>query len=157
MTNKLSIDAPDGVPWIDYHREFDAPVHAVYNAHRDPALVSQWLGPRGYAMDIDRWDFSDGGGYRYLHRNPEGTEFGFHGCFHTVRENELVIQTFEYEGAPDEAAIEFLSFTELEDGRSMLTGRSIGRTVEGRDAMIASGMEHGMVDSYDQLEELAAG
>lgn len=154
MSNKLEINAPEGVPWIDYHREFDAPVEAVFNAHRDPALVSQWLGPRGYHMAIDQWDFTDGGGYRYTHRNADGTEFGFRGCFHTVRENQLVIQTFEYVGAPDEAAIEFLTFTDLGDGRTRLSGRSVGRTVEGRDAMIASGMEHGMVDAYDQLEEL---
>ena len=157
MTNKLTIDAPEGVPWIEYHREFDAPVEAVFDAHRDPALVSRWLGPRGYEMDIEHWDFSDGGGYRYRHRNPEGAEFGFRGCFHTVRENELVIQTFEYVGAPDEVAIEFVAFTDLGGGRTLLTGRSVGRTVEGRDAMIASGMEHGMVDSYDQLEELTTG
>jgi uncharacterized protein YndB with AHSA1/START domain len=152
--NALHLDIPAGVPWIDFSRDFDAPVAAVWNAHRDPALVSQWLGPRGYEMDIERWDFVAGGGYRYVHRNPEGAEFGFHGTFHTIREHDLAVQTFEYEGAPDEIALEFMWFEDLGDGRTRLRGRSIGRTVEGRDAMVDSGMEHGMSEGYDRLDEI---
>jgi uncharacterized protein YndB with AHSA1/START domain len=156
MSNALVLDVPAGVPWIDFTREFDAPVDAVWNAHRDPELVRQWLGPRGYEMDIERWDFSSGGGYRYTHRNPDGMEFGFHGTFHTVRENDLAIQTFEFEGAPDEVAIEFMRFVDLGDGRCRLEGRSVGRTVEGRDAMVESGMEQGMAQGYERLDELVA-
>jgi uncharacterized protein YndB with AHSA1/START domain len=156
MTNQLNLDIPTGVPWIDFTREFDAPVEAVFNAHRDPELVRQWLGPRGYEMDIERWDFTAGGGYRYVHRNPEGMEFGFHGTFHTIRDNDLAIQTFEFEGAPDEVAIEFMRFVDLGDGRCRLEGRSIGRTVEGRDMMVESGMEKGMAEGYERLDELVA-
>ncbi len=156
MSNALHLDVPDGVPWIDFTREFDAPVAAVWRAHADPDLVRRWLGPRGYEMDIERWDFTDGGGYRYVHRNPEGSEFGFRGTFHTIREDDLAIQTFEYEGAPDEVAIEFLRFVDLGDGRCRLEGRSVGRTVEGRDMMVQSGMEQGMAEGYEQLEELVA-
>lgn len=154
MTNELTIDAPEGVPWIDFTREFDAPPAAVFNAHRDPDLVRQWLGPHGYEMTIERWDFVSGGGYRYTHRNPDGMAFSFHGLFHTVRDDEFAIQTFEFDGMPDEVAIEFMSFEDLGDGRCRLRGRSIGRTVEGRDAMVASGMEHGMRESYERLEAL---
>ncbi|EWT02653.1 polyketide cyclase [Intrasporangium oryzae NRRL B-24470] len=156
MTHPLTLDIPAGVPWIDFTREFDAPVDVVFNAHRDPELVRQWLGPRGYEMDVDRWDFVSGGGYRYVHRNPDGMEFGFHGTFHTVRENELAIQTFEFEGAPDEVAIEFMRFVDLGDGRCRLEGRSVGPTVEGRDAMVESGMEKGMSEGYERLDELVA-
>jgi uncharacterized protein YndB with AHSA1/START domain len=154
MTNALSIVAPEGVPWIDFTREFDAPVSAVFNAHRDPDLVRQWLGPNGYEMTIDTWDFRSGGAYRYVHRNPEGAEFGFRGMFHTVRDDEFAVQTFEFEGMPDEVAIEFMRFVDLGDGRCRLEGRSIGRTVEGRDAMVASGMEQGMAEGYERLEAI---
>jgi uncharacterized protein YndB with AHSA1/START domain len=154
MTNELTIDAPEGVPWIDFTREFDAPVAAVFNAHRDPELVRQWLGPNGYEMTIERWDFVTGGGYRYTHRNPEGMEFGFHGLFHTIRDDEFAVQTFEFEGAPDQVAIEFMTFEDLGNGRCRLRGRSIGRTVEGRDAMVASGMGKGMREGYERLEAL---
>ena len=152
-TNSLNLDIPAGVPWIDFTREFDAPVAAVFDAHRDPELVKQWLGPRGYVMEVDRWDFRSGGGYRYVHKTDHG-EFGFHGTFHTVRDNDLAIQTFEFEGAPDEVAIEFMRFVDLGNGRCRLEGRSIGRTVEGRDAMVASGMETGMREGYERLDEL---
>jgi uncharacterized protein YndB with AHSA1/START domain len=156
MTNPLKLDVPAGVPWIDFTREFDAPVEAVFRAHADPDLVRQWLGPHGYEMEIERWDFTTGGGYRYIHRNPAGEEFAFRGTFHTIRDNDLAIQTFEWEGAPDEVAIEFMRFVDLGDGRCRLEGRSIGRTVEGRDAMVASGMEKGMSEGYDRLDTLAA-
>ena len=66
MTNPLNLDIPTGEPWIDFTREFDAPVSAVWNAHRDSDLVRQWLGPHGYEMDILHWDFTSGGGYRYV-------------------------------------------------------------------------------------------
>jgi uncharacterized protein YndB with AHSA1/START domain len=157
MTNPLHLDVPAGVPWIDFTREFDAPVAAVFDAHRDPAKVVRWLGPRGYEMVAERWDFVTGGGYRYVHRDPEGNEYWFRGCFHTVRENEFAVQTFEFEGMPDEVAIEFMTFEDLGDGRTLLRGRSIGRTVEGRDAMVSSGMETGMAEGYAQLDELLAG
>jgi uncharacterized protein YndB with AHSA1/START domain len=71
-----------------------------------------------------------------------------------VRDNEFAVQTFEFEGMPDQIAIEFLWFDDLGDGRSRLRGRSIGRTVEGRDAMVESGMEHGMAQGYDRLESI---
>ncbi|MDN5791414.1 MAG: SRPBCC family protein [Micrococcales bacterium] len=151
--NDLVLSIPEGLPWIDFTREFDAPVEAVWDAHRDPELVRQWLGPRGYEMHIERWDFVSGGGYRYVHKTEHG-DFGFHGTFHTIRDNDLAIQTFEFEGAPDEVAIEFLRFVDLGDGRCRLEGRSIGRTVEGRDAMVESGMEQGMREGYERLDEL---
>lgn len=151
--NDLVLDVPEGLPWIDFTREFDAPVEAVWGAHLDPELVRQWLGPRGYEMQIERWDFVSGGGYRYVHKTEHG-DFGFHGTFHTIRDSDLAIQTFEFEGAPDEVAIEFLRFVDLGSGRCRLEGRSIGRTVEGRDAMVESGMEQGMREGYERLDEL---
>ena len=157
MSNALHLDIPAGVPWIDFTREFDAPVASVFEAHRDPAMVVRWLGPHGYEMEAERWDFDSGGGYRYVHRSPDGGEYWFRGVFHTIRENEFALQTFEFEGMPDEVALEFLWFEDLCDGRTRLRGRSIGRTVEGRDAMVESGMESGMSQGYDRLEAVVTG
>ena len=153
-TNALHLDIPAGVPWVDFTREFDAPVSAVFEAHRDPDTVRRWLGPRGYEMVIDRWDFTTGGGYRYVHRDPEGAEYGFRGVFHTIRENEFALQTFEFDGAPDQVSLEFMWFEDLGDGRTRLRGRSIGRSVEGRDLMVESGMEQGMAEGYERLDEI---
>jgi uncharacterized protein YndB with AHSA1/START domain len=155
MTNPLVITAPDGVPFIEFERELDAPVAAVFRAHQDPALITQWLGPDGYEMRIDHYEYRSGGGYRYVHRSPAGDEFGFHGVFHTVRDNEFAIQTFEYEGAPDVVSIESLTFADLGSGRTRLSGRAVYPSVESRDAMVSSGMEGGMRQGYDKLERLA--
>jgi uncharacterized protein YndB with AHSA1/START domain len=157
MTNPVTITAPEGLPFIDIEREVDAPVAAVFRAHKEPELVAQWLGPRGYEMLIERYDFITQGGYRYIHRNPEGDEFAFNGVFHVVRENEFAVQTFEFEGVPDVVAIESITFDDLGDGRTRLRIHSVYPSVEARDGMIASGMERGLTEGYARLDELVAG
>ncbi|HEY5846983.1 MAG TPA: SRPBCC family protein [Nakamurella sp.] len=155
-TNPVTITAAEGVPFIDIVREFDAPVAALFRAHAEPDLVKQWLGPNGYEMDIERWDFTSGGSYRYIHRDGQGGEYGFRGVFHVVRENDFAIQTFEFDGYPDVVALESLTFTDLGDGRARLSIHSVYPTVESRDGMVASDMETGVVEGYARLEKLAA-
>ena len=155
-TNPVTITAPEGVPFIDIEREFDAPVAAVFNAHRDPELVKQWLGPAGYDVNMERWDFTTQGGYRYVHTNAEGESFAFNGTFHTVRENEFAIQTFEFEGYPDVVAIESIAFEDLGDGRTRLRIHSTYPTVEARDGMVASDMESGLREGYERLDAILA-
>ena len=156
-TNPVTITAPEGLPFIDIEREFDAPVSAVFNAHRDPELVKQWLGPNGYEMQIERWDFVPQGGYRYVHVDPQGEAYAFNGTFHSVRENEFAIQTFEYEGFPDVVAVEALTFEDLGNGRTRLRIHSTYPTLEARDGMVASNMELGLREGYERLEALVAG
>jgi uncharacterized protein YndB with AHSA1/START domain len=153
-TNPVTITAPEGLPFVDIEREFDAPVAAVFAAHRDPALVKQWLGPNGYEMTIDRWDFVPQGGYRYVHTNPEGESFAFNGTFHSVRENEFAVQTFEFEGYPDVVSIESMTFEDLGDGRTRLRGHAVYPTVEARDGMVASGMERGVREGFERLDAI---
>ena len=155
-THPVTISAPEGLPFIDIEREFDAPVAAVFNAHRDPELVKQWLGPNGYEMTIERWDFVPQGGYRYVHTNPEGEAFAFNGTFHSVRENEFAVQTFEFEAWPDVVSIESLTFEDLGDGRTRLHAHSVYPSVEARDGMVASGMEIGLREGYERLDALVA-
>lgn len=154
MSNALTITAPAGLPFVDYTREFDAPVAAVFAAHRDPELVAQWMGPDGYEAAIEEWDFRTGGTWGYVHRDPEGNEYGFRGTFHTVRENELAIQTFEFLGYPDAVSIESLRFEDLGDGRTRLSGHTVFPSLEARDGMVASGMEIGMSEGYTRLEAI---
>ncbi len=115
-TNPLTVTAPEGVPFIDFEREFDAPVAAVFRAHAEPDLLVQWLGPRGYEMKIDHFEFRTGGGYRYIHTGDDGQEYAFNGVFHTVRPNDFAIQTFEFEGFPDVVSIESMTFEDLGGG-----------------------------------------
>jgi uncharacterized protein YndB with AHSA1/START domain len=156
MTNALNLIAPVDTLAMDFTREFAVPREALFRAHAEPDLVKQWLGPAMNEMTIERWDFRTGGGYRYLHLGPDGAEYWFNGVYHTLREHEFIVQTFEFEGAPDMVNIEFMWFEELGAGRSLLRGRSICPNVEARDGLLSSGMEGGMTEGYDRLESLLA-
>jgi uncharacterized protein YndB with AHSA1/START domain len=154
MTNPLRVDAPEGVPFIDFEREFDAPVDAVFRAHKEPDLVKQWMGPSEYTTDIDTYDFRTGGRWRYVQRNEAGEEYAFNGVFHVVRENEFAIQTFEFEMFPDVVSIESLTFEDLGDGRSRVRGHATYPSLEARDGMVEGGMETGMTEGYQRLDDL---
>ncbi|GAA2173597.1 SRPBCC family protein [Arthrobacter parietis] len=156
MSNPLKLSVPEGVPYIDVEREFDFPVEAVFEAHRDPAMIANWLGPRGMKAEIDHYDFRTGGSYRYTHVSPDGERYDFSGVFHTVRDNEFAIQTFEFLGYPDVVSIEFLTFEDLGGGRCKLVGHSVYPSQEARDGMAQSGMEGGMTEGYERLDELLA-
>jgi len=162
MTNttthpETTITADPDLPAVEIVREFDAPVAAVFRAHTDPELVKQWLGPRALMMRIDHYDARTGGSYRYVHSGEDGTEHGFFGAFHEVRPDERIVQTFTYEGWPDGVSLETLTLEDLGDGRTRLHGLSVVDTMAARDAMIASGMETGVVEGYERLDELLAG
>lgn len=150
--NPTTITAQPGTPYIDVVREFDAAPELVFRAHTDPELVARWLGPRGMQMEILDLDARTGGGYRYLHRGREG-EFRFRGVFHTVVPNTLIVQTFEYEGAPENVSLETARFEGV-DGRTRLTTRRVFGSVEARDEMVAAGMENGVRDSMERLAEV---
>ncbi len=154
--HETQILAPEGLPWIDIIREFDAPPEKVFRAHVDPDLLVQWLGPRDLEMQVGHFDVRNGGSWAYTHRRGEDV-FEFYGSFHEIRENERIVQTFTYAGFPDGVALEIAQFEALPGGRTRLVNRSVGSSVEERDAMVASGMETGIVEGYEQLDELLAG
>lgn len=152
--NALKLTVPDGVPFIDYERSFDFPVAEVFRAHADPELLAQWLGPRGTNVAVEHYDFRTGGSYLYRHTGPDGVTYAFSGVFHTVRENDFAVQTFEFSGYPDVVSMEFLTFEDLGGGRCRLRAHSVYPSQEARDGMAASGMESGLSEGYERLEEL---
>ncbi len=155
-TREAEITADARVPLVRIVREFDAPREKVFRAHVDPDLVLQWNGPDATEMRIDHYDCRTGGSYRYVHVH-DGQEYGFHGCFHEVRPSELIVQTFTFEGEPDGVALERLVLEDLGDGRTRLVAESLCDSFEGRDAMLASGMEVGVNEGYRRLDALLAG
>ncbi|MET0933159.1 MAG: SRPBCC family protein [Mycetocola sp.] len=155
MTNPTTITLPEGLPFIEIVREFDAPVEAVFRAHTDPELVKNWLGPRGYEMEIDRWDLRPGGGYRYVHRDGDD-EYWFNGVVHSASIESGIVQTFEFEGFPGVVSLESQKLEDLGNGRTRVIGHSVYPTMEARDGMAASGMEQGVNDGYERLDELLA-
>jgi uncharacterized protein YndB with AHSA1/START domain len=152
-----TIEAPDGTPFLDVTRDFDATPAQVFRAYTDPKLVAQWLGPRDLEMDVEEYDVRPGGSYRYIHHGGHlgDQRAAFHGVFHTVEEGRLIIQTFEFEGVPNEVALDICRFTEV-DGKTRLTMRSVFPSMETREGALASGMSHGIQDSMERLAELLA-
>lgn len=155
MSNPLNLSAPAGEPCMDYSREFDFPVRDVFRAHTDPELFARWIGPQGLTTRIDVFEPRTGGSYRFV-QSRGGDEYAFRGVFHTVRQDDFVLQTFEFEADPDAVTLDYSTFTELPGGRSRLSGRSLYPSVEARDGFLDSGMEGGMSDGYDKLDDLLA-
>jgi len=138
-------------------REFDAPKHLVYEAWTTPELVKRWWSARRGEVTLAEIDLRVGGKWRYVMVTEDGLEVGFHGEYREIVPNERIVSTEAYEGIPDaeaEAAVNTLTLTEV-DGRTTLTVLVQHRNKEGRDAHIDSGMESGLQDAMDLLEEVA--
>jgi uncharacterized protein YndB with AHSA1/START domain len=154
-THQTEITSDPTVPLIRITREFDTPPAKVFRAHTDAELLAKWLGPCDLEMRVDTFDCRTGGSYRYVHTRGQD-EFGFHGCFHEVRPSDLIIQTFTFEGVPDGVALERLTLEDLPGGRTRLVVISLVESFQARDAMLASGMAHGIRESYEKLDQLLA-
>ncbi|CAN5392781.1 SRPBCC family protein [soil metagenome] len=143
------------VPMVRISREFAAEPSAVFRAHTDGDLYAKWVGPRDSTVMIDYYDCRNGGSYRYTIGRP-GFEAGFRGCFHEVRPNELIVQTFTFEGFPEGVALEKLRLEPIGNGHTLLTATSLVDSFADRDAFVASGMESGIVEGYRALDGLLA-
>ena len=155
MSNPTTITATPGTQVVDIERVIDAPVADVYRAYTEAELLAQWMGPRGYDMKIAKFDVRDGGQWAFVHSNPEGVTFGFHGSYHSVKPQESMVQTFEFEGAPGHVSLERVTFEAVGD-KTTVRVHAVYQTVEDRDAMIANGMEMGVTEGYERLDELLA-
>jgi uncharacterized protein YndB with AHSA1/START domain len=143
-------------------RDFDAPRHLVFRAYTEPELIERWWsGKRGEVTSVDV-DFRVGGTWRYVMMANEGFEVAFHGEFKEIVPDERIVTTEVFEGAPEasspdaeaNAPVTTSTFTET-DGRTTLTQLVECGTKEVRDAIIDSGMEGGMQEAMDELEQVA--
>jgi uncharacterized protein YndB with AHSA1/START domain len=157
--NNIRIIAEPGKQEILITGELDAPRELVFKAYTDPNLYSQWVGPRGLIMKIDRFDPRSGGTWRYIHKDKDGNEFAFHGIYHEVLAPERIIDTFEFEGLPEKGHVSFetIRFEELDGGRTKFAIQAVFQSVADRDGMLQSGMEKGVRESYERLAELLEG
>lgn len=150
------IVADPTIPAIRTTREFAATPAQVFRAHTDPEIYGRWIGPDRLTLDAIDFDCRTGGSWSFSHSDPEGTSYAFYGCFHEVRQDELIVQTFTFADYPDGVSLERLSFEDIGDGRCRLTGVSLVDSFEARDAIITSGMEAGVSQGYDKLDDLLA-
>jgi uncharacterized protein YndB with AHSA1/START domain len=155
--NKTTITAEPGKQELFITREFDAPCELVFRAHTEPDLYIQWLGPRDYEMVLETFEPYSGGRWRYLNTDKDGNEWAFHGVFHEISP-ERMIQTFEFEGLPEKGHVilDSMKLEPLPGDRTRITIHSVYQSVEDRDGMIQAGMETGLNQGYEKLDELLA-
>ena len=141
-------------------REFDAPKHLVFEAFTTPELVERWWHAKRGTVTICEIDLRVGGRWRYVMIADDGTEVGFHGEYVEIVPSERVVSTDVYEGLPegvsqeDAATVNTATFTETK-GRTTLTILVQAPSKAARDAIVESGMEDGLQDALDLLEEVA--
>jgi uncharacterized protein YndB with AHSA1/START domain len=153
--NKTNIAVEPGKQELFITREFNAPRELVYQAHIDPDLYVQWLGPRGLTTKLETFEPVSGGRWRFTQKDKDGNEYGFHGVFHEVSP-ERMIQTFEFEGLPESGhvTLDTMRFEKLPEDRTRITIHSVFQSVADRDGMVQSGMEYGVNEGYERLDEL---
>jgi uncharacterized protein YndB with AHSA1/START domain len=152
---KLTVTTPSDRE-IHTERVFDAPRDRVFAAYTDPELISEWWGPRGTTTIVAEMDVRTGGRWRFVSRDSDGNEFAFRGAYREVTPPERIVQTFEFEPMAGHVSVDTATFEDLGDGRTRIKTVSIFHTTEERDGMLESGMEKGMGETYDRLEELLA-
>lgn len=155
MTHPTTITAEPGLPFVDLVREFDARPEAVFRAHTDPKLFASWMGPRAGNLDVVELDARPGGRWRYDVRGQGDIEMSFFGVYHAVESHSLIVQTFEFTLAPGQVGVDTTRFEDA-GGRTRLSLREVYPSVEARDAAIQSGMESGINEGYERLDELLA-
>src|SRR3954469_25937378 len=136
-------------------REFDAPRHLVYRAYTTPELVRRWWAGRRGEMTVAEIDLRVGGAWRYAMIAHGGHEVAFHGEYREIIPDERLVFTEIFEGMPEAAPALNTATLAEEDGRTTFTLLTKVESREVRDMILASGMEGGMQEGMDLMEEIA--
>ena len=150
-TGSLQVTTPTGREVV-MTRVFDAPRHLVYDAFTKPELLKRWFGPRGWSLEVCEIDFRVGGLWRFVLRGPDGSTMGMSGAYREIVPGERSVHSEAFDDYPGESIVTMV-LTEC-DGKTTMTATVLYESQEVRDAVIASGMEHGAAESYDRLAEL---
>ncbi|HEU4735540.1 MAG TPA: SRPBCC family protein [Solirubrobacterales bacterium] len=141
---------------VRIERLFDAPREMVWEAYTDPELLCEWLGPRRLTMTVQEMDVRSGGSYRYTHQSDEDGPFVFYGEFREVDPPRLLVQTFDFESNDLGPSLDRVEFEPVGADRTRLVVTATFASVEARDSMLRSGMEKGVNEGYELLDELLA-
>jgi uncharacterized protein YndB with AHSA1/START domain len=152
-TNSAAVTLPSDTQ-ILITRVFDAPRQLVYLAYTTPELIRRWWGGDRGEVTSAEVDLRPGGSWRYVMTANAGFEVAFHGEYQEIIPGERLVATEIYEGAPDAAAVTTTTFTE-HDGRTTLSILVQHISRENRDMHLSSGMEAGMQESMNHLEQVA--
>jgi uncharacterized protein YndB with AHSA1/START domain len=153
----LKVEAPEDRPVTIMSRTFNAPRDLVFKAHSSCEHVSKWWGPRRHSFASCEMDFVEGGAWRYVLRDADGSEYPFKGEFREIQAPERLTWTFVYDVEPfnEHEGVETMIFSE-EDGQTTLTVTSVYPSIEIRDTVVSTGMVEGAAETYERLEEYAA-
>ena len=154
-TKETEIETPAGEPVIRVRRFFKAPPELVYKACTEADYIRRWMGPRHLEVSECQVDQRVGGTWRLVHRAPDGAEFVFYGELLELDPPRRRVGTFVWEGAPEDEAVETMELEAVEGG-TLLTTTMVHSSVAARDMHVANGMEGGVVESYERLDELVA-
>jgi uncharacterized protein YndB with AHSA1/START domain len=155
MAGKTKVIAEPGKPTILITREFDAPRDLVFEACSKPELVKRWWGPRNTSFVVCQIDFRVGGSWRYVLRGPSGREEGFGGVYREIVPVERIVQTSVFDPFPQAESVETCLLTALGQ-RTLLTVTVVHKAVEFRDGHVQAGMEGGLQQTHERLDELLA-
>jgi uncharacterized protein YndB with AHSA1/START domain len=145
---------PQGDREIVLTRVFDAPRERVFDALTDADQLKRWFGPRGWSLAVCEVDRRVGGAWRFVLRGPGDAEMGMHGTYREITRPDRLVHTEAFDGHPGEAVVTTVLIEHA--GKTTLTGTIRSPSREIRDAVLASGMEHGAAECHDKLAELLA-
>ena len=151
--DRTRIIAEPGKQEVVITRVFDAPRDLVFLTLLDRSLVAHWWGPGRFTTIVDKMDARPGGSWRFINRDAAGIDFAFHGVYHDILAPERIVDTFEFEGMPGHVSLETCTLEDV-NGRTRLTVRSVYQSVQDRDSALSSGMEEGVIETYDRLAGL---
>jgi uncharacterized protein YndB with AHSA1/START domain len=153
MSHKLHM-APQGDREILMTRDFDAPRGLVFEAWTKPELLKRWLGVfNGWELAVCEIDLRVGGALRYVWRRDR-TDMGMSGLFREVVPPERLVSTEQFDSPwyPGEA-VGVVTFVER-GGKTTMTQTMTYASQEARDGVLKSGMETGLVASFDKLAQV---
>jgi uncharacterized protein YndB with AHSA1/START domain len=152
--NGASIETPSEREIVT-ERVFDAPCERVGAAFTDPEQIARWWGRRSTTTTVERLELTPGGTWRFVEHNADGTHAAFRGVYREIVEPQRIVYTFEWEGMPGHVLIDTATFEDLGE-RTRVIVNSLFHTTGERDGMLSAGMEIGLNESYEALDELLA-
>ena len=150
MERKTKIHAEDGKQELTITREFELPVELLFKAHVEPEIVEQWMGTKVLKLESRKH-----GGYQFETTDPTGGKHGFNGVIHEFLTDRKITRTFEMEGTPFEAWLEYLEFEPITQETSRLNMHVVYRSVELRDQMLKLPFAQGINMAHDRLQNAA--
>jgi len=150
---ETEIEIPAEKQEIIARRKFQAPRDQVYKILTDPDLIPEWWGPKSLQTEVEKMEVRPGGQWRFIQRDLEGKLYAFYGVYHTTKTPELLIYTMEWEGLPNHVLIDYERLIE-EDSLTSCTSRLVFENMEDRDGMLRQGMEGGLKETTERIDEL---